>query len=68
MFKFEDMDEKLTYEQAVERLNELVQQIENPQVAPEGIMDMVKEAAALIQFCRNYLRTTQEEILDNIKN
>lgn len=52
----------MTYQQAHERLNELVAQIEDPKMPVEQILGMVKESTALIQFCRNSLRETQQEI------
>ena len=52
----------MTYQQALERLNELVAQIEDPKMPVEQILGMVKESTALIQFCRNSLRETQQEI------
>ena len=52
----------VTYQQALERLNELVAQIEDPKMPVEQILGMVKESTALIQFCRNSLRETQQEI------
>ena len=52
----------MTYQQALERPNELVAQIEDPKMPVEQILGMVKESTALIQFCRNSLRETQQEI------
>lgn len=52
----------MTYQQALERLNELVAQIEDPKMPVEQILGMVKESTVLIQFCRNSLRETQQEI------
>ena len=56
----------MTYQQALERLNELVAQIEDRKMPVEQILGMVKESTALIQFCRNSLRETQQEIANAI--
>ncbi len=52
----------MTYQQALARLNELVVEIEDPKVPVEQILEKVKESTLLIQFCRNSLRDTQQEI------
>ena len=52
----------MTYQQALARLNELVVEIEDPKVPVEQILEKVKESNLLIQFCRNSLRDTQQEI------
>ena len=52
----------MTYQQALARLNELVVESEDPKVPVEQILEKVKESTLLIQFCRNSLRDTQQEI------
>ena len=47
--------EKVKYEEALERLEKIVAQIEDPQTAVGDIPAKVKEAASLLTYCRRML-------------
>lgn len=47
---------ELTYKEALEKLQELVTAIEDPERDPESLPDDVKKAQELIGLCRKYLR------------
>ncbi|MBR6540348.1 MAG: exodeoxyribonuclease VII small subunit [Bacteroidales bacterium] len=57
----------ITYEQAMERLEELVEKMESPQATLQGLEREMKEAMELIRFCKEQLKGYQEEF-DNILN
>lgn len=54
--------EKMKYEEALERLEKIVAQIEDPQTAVGDIPAKVKEAAALLTYCRRMLKDSEESI------
>lgn len=58
---------KMSYEEAVSELEKLVSEIENPSAPLEEVMDKVKEAMELLEFCRKTLRESEENI-DRIVN
>lgn len=54
--------EKMKYEEALERLEKIVAQIEDPQTAVGDIPAKVKEAASLLTYCRRRLKESEESI------
>lgn len=50
-----------SYQKAREELDALVAEIEQPQTDLGQITDKIKRATLLVTYCRNYLRTLQEE-------
>ena len=54
--------EKMKYEEALERLEKIVAQIEDPQTAVGDIPAKVKEAAELLTYCRKMLKESEESI------
>lgn len=55
------MEEKMTYLQAREALDTLVKELEVPDADLGTIAEKVKRATALVAYCRQYLRTVQEQ-------
>lgn len=53
---------KQTYEQAMARLEEIVSCIENNELDIDRLSDGLKEAQALIKFCREKLYKADEDI------
>lgn len=53
---------QLTYSQALSELEQIVSEMEAEDVDVDRISEKVKRATALIAFCRNRLRTTEEEV------
>ena len=53
---------KLTYTKATERLNEILQQIEQEQLNIDTLTDTIKEAKQLIKFCKAQLYKVDSEI------
>ena len=55
---------KMTYENALDKLQALISSIENEEVSVDELSKKVKEANELIQFCRTKLRKVEGEIED----
>lgn len=54
--------QKMTYDEAASRLNELVEEIESGNLSMSDLSVKVKEAMELIRYCKNQLKTVQEEV------
>lgn len=53
---------KTTYEQAMKRLEEIVDRIDRNESDLDSLTEQLKEAQTLIKFCRDKLYKTDEEI------
>ncbi len=65
------MDETMTYAQAKNELEEIVENIENNELDIDTLTEKVKRASELISFCKSKLTKTDEElqkILNDISN
>lgn len=56
------MAEKLNFEQALNRLEEIAQMLEKGQTGLDESMDLYAQAAKLIAFCQRKLDTAQLKI------
>ena len=56
------LEKNLKYETALERLQEIVSLLEQKEIKIDDLADKVKEAKALVEFCREKLDKTEEEI------
>jgi Exonuclease VII small subunit. len=56
-----------SYETALEELQKIVADLQEENVSIDDLSEKVKRAAALIQFCKSKLRSTEEEIEDLFK-
>jgi exodeoxyribonuclease VII small subunit len=56
------LEKGLKYENALERLQEIVNLLERKEIKIDDLADKVKEAKALVEFCREKLEKTEEEI------
>ncbi|MBQ8282351.1 MAG: exodeoxyribonuclease VII small subunit [Paraprevotella sp.] len=54
--------EKMTYEQAMMRLEDIVRQVEHGETSIDSLTDLLKEAKQLIAYCKDKLYATEEEI------
>ena len=57
----------ISYKQALEELEKIVDEIENGEIDVDLLAEKVKRAAFLSQICKSKLRKTQEE-LDKLLN
>ena len=53
---------KQSYAQAMERLEELVTQMESNQLDVDHLLDAIQEATALVEFCTHKLTKADEEV------
>lgn len=56
------MEQQLTYEEALDRLKEIVTKLEQKQVKIDELAGTVQEAKKLVDFCREKLDKTESEI------
>lgn len=54
--------EKINYEQAMKRIEEIAGKMENGQLGIDELADNLKEAQKLIKMCKDKLTKTDEEI------
>ena len=53
---------KITYSQAIEELEGIIQDIEAESIDVDSLTEKVRRATFLIKFCKNNLRATEEEV------
>ena len=53
-----------TYEEAIAELKEIVEQLQGTSISVDELSEQIKKAAQLIEYCKNKLRKTEEEISD----
>lgn len=56
------MEEKLTYEKAVKRLEEIVKKIEGGEMDIDSLTANLKEAKGLVEFCKEKLTNVEAEV------
>ncbi|MEX1003232.1 MAG: exodeoxyribonuclease VII small subunit [Crocinitomicaceae bacterium] len=56
------IDKDLKYEDALKQLEEIVNLLERKEIKIDQLADKVKEAKALVDYCREKLEKTEEEI------
>ncbi len=54
---------KMTFEQALEKLEEIVQTLETEEVSLEKSIGLYKEGMTLAAFCKEKLTTAESEVL-----
>ena len=55
---------KLTYEQAAERLEQIVERLENSNVTLDESVSLYKEGIEMAVFCRDKLNSAQKEVME----
>lgn len=56
------MKKKLTYAQALEELEKISAEIESGHADPDDLLQKIKRSQELVQYCRERLRETEEEL------
>lgn len=56
------MTQKITYEEAFNELQSIVEEIENGEISVDALSEKVKRAAMLIKICKTKLTTTEEDV------
>jgi exodeoxyribonuclease VII small subunit len=54
--------ENLSYSKAIKEIEEILKYIESQEVDVDILVEKVKRATELIRFCKNKLRTAEEEL------
>ncbi len=58
---------KLSYTEAFEELQEIVQEIETGEISVDELSVKVKRASELIQICKKKLSSTEEDVNEILK-
>ena len=58
----------MTYEQAMERLEEIVSQLSNQSISLENSLELYAEGAKLVSFCNETLKQAEQKIEMLTKN
>jgi len=56
------MSKKITYSAALEELELIIHEIESEEISIDDLSLKVKRASSLLKFCKEKLRTTEEDI------
>jgi len=57
-----NMEEKITYEEAFRELKEIVNEIEEGDISVDELSTKVKRASKLIKICKGKLTSTEEDV------
>lgn len=57
-----NMEEKITYEEAFKELKEIVNEIEEGDISVDELSTKVKRASKLIKICKDKLTSTEEDV------
>ena len=52
----------ISYDQAIQRVEEIVLILESGEKGMDELSELVKEAAALVKYCKKKLKSTESEI------
>jgi exodeoxyribonuclease VII small subunit len=61
------MKEKITYTEAFEELEQIIQEIEEGEITVDKLSEKVKRAAELIMICKKKLTNTEEDVNQILK-
>lgn len=61
------MTKKLSYKNAIDRIEEIIDQIENGQPDVDTLTDLVKEASSLITACKDKLGNAEIDLAETLK-
>lgn len=56
------MKEKMTYEQAIKRLEDIITQLENNEIPLEDSLSLFQEGIELSQYCDQKLKSIQAKV------
>lgn len=56
--------QKLTYEDSMQRLEQIIDQIQNDQATMSELTQVLQEARELIKFCEDSLRNVQDKLTE----
>jgi exodeoxyribonuclease VII small subunit len=53
---------KLSYNEAITEIEEILEQMEGEELDVDELSEKVKRVSELVRYCRNKLKTTEEEV------
>lgn len=62
------MGTKITYTEAFIELQKIVEEMENSEISIDELDAKVKRASSLLKICREKLFTTEQNVLETLKN
>ena len=62
------MSENLTYSKAIEELQTIISKMENSTIDPDQLLELVKRASYLLDFCERKLLHLEGEINQILQN
>lgn len=62
------MDNNMTYAQAMERLEAIMNDVQGGKMDIDSLTDVLKEADEIIKFCKNKLYKVDEEVKAVLQN
>ena len=62
------MAKQLSYKEAIEEIEQIIAKIENDEFSIDELADKVKRISFLINYCKEKLRNTEEELDKILKN
>lgn len=62
LFAASEGNEKMSYEQSIKELEEIIRQIDSDEVDVDTLTEKVKRANILSTYCKERLRKTEEEV------
>ncbi|MBL7111677.1 MAG: exodeoxyribonuclease VII small subunit [Bacteroidales bacterium] len=61
------MAENISYKDAIEEIESILQQVESGELDVDQLTDKVKRVSALLEICNKKLKTTEKEVEKIIK-
>jgi len=62
------MAENISYKEAIEEIESILQQVESGELDVDQLTDKVKRVSALLEICNKKLKTTEKEVEKIIKD
>lgn len=53
---------KLSYNEAISEIEEILERMESDELDVDELSEKVKRVSELVRYCRNKLKTTEEEV------
>ena len=60
-------EKKLSYQKALDELESIVKKIEQNEPDVDELNDMVVRAVELVKYCKTKLKTTEEQLKNNLE-
>jgi len=62
------MAENISYKEAIEEIEKILQQVESGEMDVDQLTDKVKRVSVLLEICNKKLKTTEKEVEKIIKD